>query len=170
MTCKAPPHVSEAWGGAQVPEGPPGSPGDAALLLQEPWLRTLEGHSTVSALSAAMVTLGSDTTARCFTVRERGPRLAVRSRGMLLCQHAMQFTTKATDVFERQALSCVRLFATPWTVARQGSSVRGGSPRQEYWNGLPFPSPGDLPNRGIEPTSPALAGRFFTAETPGKSC
>ena len=71
MTCKAPPHVSEAWGGAQVPEGPPGSPGDAALLLQEPWLRTLEGHSTVSALSAAMVTLGSDTTARCFTVRER---------------------------------------------------------------------------------------------------
>ena len=54
MTCKAPPHVSEAWGGAQVPEGPPGSPGDAALLLQEPWLRTLEGHSTVSALSAAV--------------------------------------------------------------------------------------------------------------------
>jgi len=45
-----------------------------------------------------------------------------------------------------------------------------GFPRQESWSGLPFPSPGDLPNQGIESTSPALAGRFFTAETPGKSC
>ena len=42
-----------------------------------------------------------------------------------------------------------------------------GFPRQEYWSGLPFPSPGDLPNRGIEPTFPALAGGFFTAEPPG---
>ena len=40
--------------------------------------------------------------------------------------------------------------------------------RQEYWSGLPFPSPGDLPNPGIEPMSPALAGRFFTTEPPGK--
>ena len=41
--------------------------------------------------------------------------------------------------------------------------------RQEYWSGLPFPSPGDLPHPGVEPTSPALAGRFFTTEPPGKS-
>ena len=40
--------------------------------------------------------------------------------------------------------------------------------RQEYWSGLPFPSPGDLPDPGIEPTSPALAGRLFTAEPPEK--
>ena len=40
--------------------------------------------------------------------------------------------------------------------------------RQEYWGGLPFPSPGDLPHPGIEPGSPALAGRFFTTEPPGK--
>ena len=39
---------------------------------------------------------------------------------------------------------------------------------QEYWNGLPFPSPGDLPDPRVEPTSPALAGGFFTAEPPGK--
>jgi len=45
-----------------------------------------------------------------------------------------------------------------------------GFPRQEYWSGLPFPSPGDLPDSGIEPTSPALGGRFFTAEPPGKPC
>jgi len=44
-----------------------------------------------------------------------------------------------------------------------------GFPRQEYWSGLPFPSPGDLPDLGIKPRSPALAGGFFTAEQPGKS-
>ena len=43
-----------------------------------------------------------------------------------------------------------------------------GFPRQEYWRRLLFPSPGDLPNPGIKPTSPALAGRFFTTEPPGK--
>ena len=43
-----------------------------------------------------------------------------------------------------------------------------GFPRQEYRSGLPFPSPGDLPNPGTEPVSPALAGRFFTTEPPGK--
>ena len=43
-----------------------------------------------------------------------------------------------------------------------------GFPRQEYWSGLPYPSPGDIPDPGIEPTSPALAGGFFTTEPPGK--
>ena len=43
-----------------------------------------------------------------------------------------------------------------------------GFPRQEYWSELPFPSPGDLPDPGIESTSPALADRFFTTEPPGK--
>jgi len=41
-----------------------------------------------------------------------------------------------------------------------------GFPRQEYWSGLPLPSPGDLPDPGIEPMSPALAGGFFTLEPP----
>ena len=44
-----------------------------------------------------------------------------------------------------------------------------GFPWQEYWNGLPFPPPEDLPNPGTETTPPALAGRFFTAEPPGKA-
>ena len=60
--------------------------------------------------------------------------------------------------------SHVQLFATLWTVARQVSLSMGFS-RQEYWSGLPFPSPGALPNPGIEPASfvsPVLAGRFFT--------
>ena len=49
----------------------------------------------------------------------------------------------------------VQLFATPWTVARQAPLSMGFS-RQEYWSGLPFPSPGDLPDPGVEPKSPAL--------------
>ena len=60
--------------------------------------------------------------------------------------------------------SHVQLFATLWTVAHQASLSMGFS-RQKYWCGLPFPSPGDLPNPGIKPESlmsPALAGRFFT--------
>ena len=52
-------------------------------------------------------------------------------------------------------LSRVRLFATPWTVAYQAPPPMGFS-RQEYWSGLPFPPPGDLPNPGIKPGSPVL--------------
>ena len=52
----------------------------------------------------------------------------------------------------------------PWTVAHQ-APLSMGFPRQEYWSGLPFPSPGDVPNPGIEPASPTLAGRFFTTST-----
>ena len=63
-----------------------------------------------------------------------------------------------------QLLSRVRLFVTPWTIAHQAPLSMGFS-RQEYWSGLPFPPPGDLPDSGIEPAcllSPALAGGFFT--------
>ena len=66
-----------------------------------------------------------------------------------------------------QLLSCILLSAIPWTRAHQ-APLSKGFPRQEYWSGLPFPSPGDLPNPGIEPTFPALAGEFFTTEPPGK--
>ena len=59
-------------------------------------------------------------------------------------------------------------FATPWTVAHR-TPLSMGFPRQEYWRGLPFPSPGDLPDPGIEPESPTLAGEFFTTESYGKS-
>ena len=61
-------------------------------------------------------------------------------------------------------------FVTPWTVANQLPRFMK-FPRQEYWSGLSFPPPGDLPNPEIEPTSlasPALAGRFFTTAPPGK--
>ena len=64
-------------------------------------------------------------------------------------------------ILHAQSLSCVWLFVTPWTiVCRVSLSVE--FPRQEYWSGLPFPSPGDLPDSGIKSVSPELAGRFFT--------
>ena len=68
-------------------------------------------------------------------------------------------------------LSCfprVQLFVTLWTLAHQVPLSMGFS-RQEYWSGLPFPLPGDLPNPGMELESPALAGGFFITEQPGKS-
>ena len=56
---------------------------------------------------------------------------------------------------------------TPWTIAHQApQSVKFS--RQEYWNGLPFPSPGDLPDPGIEPRSPTLQADALPSEPPGK--
>ena len=66
-----------------------------------------------------------------------------------------------------QSLSRVQLFCDPMDCSPLGSLVRGIS-RQEYWSGLPFLPPWDLPDSRIEHVSPALAGRFFTAEPPGK--
>ena len=66
-----------------------------------------------------------------------------------------------------QSLSCVQLLATPWNVACL-VSLSMGFPRQEYWSGVPFPAPRDLPNLGVKPESPALAGRILTTEPPGK--
>ena len=64
-------------------------------------------------------------------------------------------------------LNRVRFFVTPWTVAYQAPPSMGFS-RQEYWSGLPLPSPGDLPNPGIEPMSPAFQADALTSEPPGK--
>ena len=57
-------------------------------------------------------------------------------------------------------------FDTPWTVAHH-TSLSMGFFKQEYWSGLPFPSPGDLPNGGIEPRSPALQADSLPSEPPG---
>jgi len=66
--------------------------------------------------------------------------------------------------------SCIQLFATLWTIALQAPLTMGFS-RQEDWSGLPWPPPGDLPDRGTEPaslTSLASAGRVFTTGAPRK--
>ena len=64
--------------------------------------------------------------------------------------------------------SC-RTLATPWTVALQAPLSMGFS-RQKYWSELPFPSPGDLPEPGIQPAPPALAGGFFATAPPEYRC
>jgi len=64
-------------------------------------------------------------------------------------------------------LSCVCLFVTPWTVARQAPLPMGFS-RQEYSSGKPFPPPGDLVDSGMEPGSPALQADSLLSELPGK--
>ena len=71
-------------------------------------------------------------------------------------------------MYKVKPLSRVWLFATPWTVTYQAPlSIR--FPKQEYWSGLPFPSPRDLPDSGIEPRSPALQADALPTEPPGKA-
>ena len=88
----------------------------------------------------------------------------------LLQQHKERLNTWTSPDGQYQqqlhSLSRVQLFATPWTVAHQASLSMGFS-RQEYWSGLPFPSPGDLPDPGIKPKSPILQADALTSEPPG---
>ena len=79
--------------------------------------------------------------------------------------------TELRDIYENmkvkvKSLSRVRL-CDRWTVVHQAPPSMGFS-RQEYWSGLPFPSPGDLPNPGIEPRSPTLQADALTSAPPGK--
>ena len=69
---------------------------------------------------------------------------------------------------EVKSLNLVGLSATPWTVAYHAPPSMGFS-RQEYWSGLPFPSPEDLPDPGIEPRSPALRADTLPSEPPGNT-
>ena len=66
-----------------------------------------------------------------------------------------------------KSLSRVRLFVIPWTVAYQASPSMEFS-KQEYWSGLPFPSPGDIPDPGVEPRSPTLQADALLSEPSGK--
>ena len=84
-------------------------------------------------------------------------------------KHGNIYTTicKRDQFRSVQSLSHVQTLVTPWTVAHQAPLFMEFS-RQEYWGGLPYPTPGDLPDPGIELTS-AMAGRFFITEPVGKS-
>ena len=77
------------------------------------------------------------------------------------------WATREACTFEVKLLSCVRLFAAPWTVAYQVPPSMGFS-KLEYWSELQFPSPGDLPNPGIEARSPTLQADTLLSEPPGK--
>ena len=80
-------------------------------------------------------------------------------------KHRNKCTVTKGEAVVVQLLSRAPLFVTPWTVVRQAPLSMGFS-RQESWSGVPFLPPGDLPGPGIEPSTPALVGRFFTTEPP----
>ena len=84
---------------------------------------------------------------------------------LFLVPNVLSTPTKTSE--KVKSLSHIQLFATPWTVAYQASPSMGFS-RQEYRSALPFPSPGDLLNPGIEPGSPALQADALPSEPPGK--
>ena len=80
--------------------------------------------------------------------------LAITSDKPLIKQHKVKLPSR------------VQLFGTPWTIAHQAPPSMEFS-RQKYWSGLPFPSPGDLPNQGIEPGSPTLQADTLPSKPPG---
>ena len=88
--------------------------------------------------------------------------LGQKNQSMKQKQYCNKFNSL---VVSNLSLSRVQLFVTPWTVAYQAPPSMGFS-RQQYWSGLPFPSPGDLPDPGIEPGSPALQADALTYEPP----
>ena len=90
-------------------------------------------------------------------------QLLIVCMSVLMCVHVYAHAHMCMCV-----LSHVWLFVTPWTIAQQ-AILSMGFPKQEYWSGLPFLSPGDLPIQGPNPSlSPTLAGVFFTTEPPRK--
>ena len=80
---------------------------------------------------------------------------------------AISFSNAWKWIVKMKSLSRVRFFVIPWTVVYQAPQSMVFS-SQEYWSGLPFPSPGDLPNPGIEPGSPTLQADALPSEPPGK--
>ena len=110
------------------------------------------------------------------------PAIAACSLGMGRSPFPARDPSAPTEWEETKCVCCVcaychfsrvRLFATPWAIARQAPLSMGFS-REEHLSGLPFPPPGDLPDPGIKPTSPALAGGFFPTsavwEAPNRGC
>ena len=85
--------------------------------------------------------------------------------GLFWCEMERRGRGKKEDfIYLSIVLSHVWFFATPWTIAGQ-APLSMGFPRQKYWSGLLFPSPGDLPNLGVKPTSPNNGSGLFTTET-----
>ena len=95
------------------------------------------------------------TVGRHMTLRWRERERERESVCVCVCTHAREHSV------------LYKSFEAPWTEACQ-APLSMGFHRQKYWSGLPFPCPGDLPEPGIEPKSPALAGGFFATEPPGK--
>ena len=109
-----------------------------------------------------------DMKGRAFLVGKRAMQKPCKNPAVGVCAvdgDALSGRGLSSHCARAQLLSPVRLFVAPGTGASQAPLFMG-FPRQEYWSGLPFPSPGHLPHPKIKPASPALAGGFFTTEPP----
>ena len=95
--------------------------------------------------------------------------MAVFSLYIYVCIHTHTYICIYMNVCMKWSRSVVSDSATPWTVAYQAPPSMGFS-KQEYWSGLPFSSPGDLPDPGIEPRSPSFQADALTSEPPGNLC
>ena len=94
-------------------------------------------------------------------------RKAMTNLDSILKSRDTTLPAKVLLVKKEKSLSHVQLFVTPWTIDYQAPQSMEFS-RPEYWSGLPFPSPVDLPNPGIKPGSPALQADALLSESPGK--
>ena len=154
----------EYWSGQPFP-----SPGDLPNLGIEPRSPALQ----VDSLPAEPQGKPKNTGLGSLSLLQQLFPTQELNGGLLHCRQILyQLSYEGSPIIgmrwgEVKSLSRVRLFATPWTVAYQAPPSIGFS-RQEYWSGLPFPSPGDLPDPGIEPRSPAWEADALTSEPPGK--
>ena len=91
----------------------------------------------------------------------------LNSAQVLQIMTEFDWSNKNMNIFHKYLwlYMCAQSLSHSWPFA---TSLSMGFPRQEYWSGLPFPSPGDLPHPGIKPASLTLVGEFFTSESPGK--
>ena len=128
-----------------------------------PWRRTYQTHSSILAFRHDWSELAHIANSR-RTLKPVGEWLGDEER----CQKFhFPYLLRKEWVKRVKSLSRVWFFATPWTVAYQAPPSMGFS-RQECWSGLPFPSPGDLPDPGIEPGSPTLQADALLSEPQGK--
>ena len=159
-------------GRCQTPLVPPHTPLSHLGSTEFHTLTVKDGSQWVSASPGPLVG-GQSREATCLGLRSRrGPGGPRNSPLCWLCSaHLLPGSPTLAHGCVLSRFSRVRLFATPWTAARH-IPLSVGFCRQEYWSGLPCPPPGDRHDPAIETrslASPALAGGFLTAESPGKS-
>ena len=141
-------------------------PKDTHRLKEREWEKVL--HANGNQKQAGVVILISenlDFKTKTLTRDKKGHNLIINKS--IQEKEITIINTYRCNIKLVKLLGHVRLFATPWTVAHQAPPSMGFS-RQEYWSGWPFPSPGDLPDPGIEPRSPTLQADALTSEPPGK--
>ena len=132
--------------------------------LQSMWSLRV-GHDWATSLSCIGEGNGNPLQCSCLeNPRDGGARWAA-VYGVAQSRMRLKRLSSSSSKVKVKLLSCVRLFATPWTIPYQASLSMGFS-RQAYWNGLLFSSPGDLPDPGIEPRYPTLEADALTSEPP----